>query len=231
MRAEIVAELATAHGGDIQLAKEMIAAAAEAGADTVKTQAYGAVNPNDPQADWLEQSRLGFYEHEVLMQTAKECGLQYLSTPFDADSLQMLRDLGLTRFKIASSESGNGWWKPVIKHDEWLVSYPWGRWNDEGPTWYTRLTAIPLYPTPMECVGQARLLDGWSDHCVGTAACLYALARGAKVIECHFTIEGARKMPFDKTADDIRQIRQFAEACATISTGVSEQFRTRWRTA
>ncbi len=237
VRAEIIAELATAHGGDIVLACEMIHAAAEAGADTVKFQTYSLerLNPADPQAEWLRKAWLSRNDHAALMGCAKGAKVQFLSTPFDVDSLEELRSLGLKRFKIASSESANHWWDAAAG-ETLLVSYPWGRvpFNDTyrqvalDKRMFIFLTAIPLYPTPLECVGRATLLDGWSDHCEGTSACLYALARGAKVIEAHFTIPGARQKSWDKSAAEIREIRQFAEQVATMQTGVSQVFRDRW---
>jgi N,N'-diacetyllegionaminate synthase len=237
-RAEIIAELATAHGGDIGIACEMIHAAAEAGADTVKVQSYSLdrLNPSDPQAEWLRKAHLDQAAHRTLIECAKAAKVQFLSTPFDRDALKMLQALGLYRFKIASSEAERAWWR---QGGEFLVSWPWGRKGhvthpyalpDPQNFWVIEqhITAIPLYPTPLECVSQAELLDGWSDHTVGTAACLYALARGAKVIEVHFTIPGARQMAWDKGTAQLMEIRRFAESVATMQTGVSEQFRTRW---
>jgi N,N'-diacetyllegionaminate synthase len=234
-RAEIIAEIATGHGGSVSLARDMIHAAAEAGADTVKIQSYtlSRLNPRDPQAEWLREAHLDLKAHQVLMGAAQDAKVGFLSTPFDPEALQMLRDLGLTRFKIASSESGNRWWGPHYDRTEkWLVSFPWGRYTvtPGNYLWLTaKLTAIPLYPTPLECVGQSELLDGWSDHCEGLSACYRALALGVSVIEVHMALPGkSREMPFDKTPDQIRQLRQFAEDVATMSTGVAERFRTRW---
>jgi N,N'-diacetyllegionaminate synthase len=230
-RAEIIAELASSHGGDVQIAEEMIAAAADAGCDTVKIQTYGPCNPRDPQRDWLDQARLYRSAHDRLMDCAQRHGVGFLSTPSDAGSLTMLRELGLTRFKIASSESGNTWWQPR-DNERWIVSFPWGKYEPDtwvSARWMTRLTAIPLYPTPLECVERAQLLDGWSDHTEGIDACLYALARGAKVLEVHLCLPGrSRVKSFDKDPSQLRQIRKFAESVATITSGVSETFRTRW---
>jgi N,N'-diacetyllegionaminate synthase len=240
-RAEIIAELASSHGGDIVLACEMIHAAAEAGADTVKVQTYSLerLNPADPQAEWLRKAWLSREAHQALIECCNDAKVQFLSTPFDHSSFVMLRDLGLKRFKIASSEAHRTWWWVA---QEALVSWPWGRKGANSRTSQagtsilttingaviTHLTAIPLYPTPLECVSQATLLDGLSDHCEGTAACLYALARGAKVIEAHFTIPGARETKWDKSPAMIREIRQFADQVATMQTGVSTVFRERW---
>jgi N,N'-diacetyllegionaminate synthase len=239
-RAEIIAELATAHGGDIDIAMDMIDAAADAGASTVKTQAYDRdkINPKDHQADWLRESWLSPEAHQVLMGKAKARGLSYLSTPFDRDSQRMLYELGLRRFKIASSEAHRGWWR-------WgglfLVSWPWGQKAEVHAQCFTshqdtafwaieyNLTAIPLYPTPLEAVNRAPLLDGYSDHTEGIDACLYALARGAKVVEVHLCLPGrSRVKSFDKDPAQLRQIRKFSESVATITSGVGQTFRERW---
>jgi N,N'-diacetyllegionaminate synthase len=231
MRALIVAELATAHGGDIELAADMIRAAADAGADLVKLQSYSLarLNPADAQREWLIQSHLDESAHVRLLEVGQQCGVEIFSTPFDADSLAMLRRLGLTRFKVASSESGNDWWLPA-KGETWIVSWPWGG----GRRDVTRingydLTAIPLYPTPLEAVGRATLLDGWSDHTVGLSACYWALAQGIQMLEVHLALAGrSRVMPFDKSPAEIRALRQFAEDVCTMKTGVSQRFRDRW---
>jgi len=231
-RTTIIAELATGHGGDVGLAADMIRAAAEAGCDYAKVQTYdlARLNPLDPQADWLRQSHLDRSAHETLIQVAQDAGIPFLSTPFDAGSLTMLRALGLRTFKMASSESVAGWWGRQ-KGEHWIVSYPWGLRPPDTPQVITALTAIPLYPTPFEAVGRATLLDGWSDHTEGLAACQWALAQGMRVLEAHLTIPGSRCTPWDKTPAQFRALRTFADAVETMRSGVSTQFRARWQRA
>lgn len=230
----LCAELATGHGGDVALAGDMIRAAADAGCDLAKLQTYdlAKLNPSDPQRDWLIQSHLSEAAHEQLLKVGQQVGIEVFSTPFDADSLAMLRRLGLKRFKIASSESGNGWWDPTPR-ELWIVSYPWGRTTVEPmpSRRFRRLTAIPLYPTPLECVGHAPLLDGYSDHTVGIDVCLWAIAKGAEMIEKHMTIPGAREKPWDASPAQFRQLRDFADSVSTMTTGVATQFRNRWNVA
>ena len=246
MRTRLIAELATAHGGDVRLAQDMVRAAAEAGADVVKIQSYAkaSINPSDPQAAWLMQSHLSRAAHETLMETCRWANVDFLSTPFDAESLRMLRELGQTSFKMASTESGNSWWESQ-PGERWFVSYPWGAVPPSRPSRHTcqgvpvphddracvRLTAIPLYPTPLEAVGRATLLDGWSDHGDGISACLWAIAQGVKVVEVHVTIPGARSKPWDKSMEQLRHLREFSEACATMTSGIGQTFRDRWKRA
>jgi sialic acid synthase SpsE len=229
MRTKICCELATGHGGNIETALKMIDAAAEAGADAVKIQHYGAVNPHDPQAEWLNQSRLHVDAIRKLQARSRDWGLEFWATPFNAESLSDLEAVGVDRIKIASSEAHAEWWRP--REVRYVVSWPWG----VGHVFYAReqinLTAIPLYPTPFECVARAPLLDGWSDHTVGLSACYHAISRGAQWLEVHLTLgEGqSRVMVWDKSPEDIRQLRQYADDVATMRTGVSQIFRDRWQ--
>jgi sialic acid synthase SpsE len=226
MRTKLIAELATSHGGDLQVAEAMIRAAAEAGCDAVKIQHYGRVNPKDPQAAWLEGARLNAFAIGQLRQYAERCELLFIATPFDAPSLLDLRGAGVTAFKIASSESHRDWWQ-VNGNEQWLVSLPWGislRVPDA-----VRLTAIPLYPTPLECVFRAPLLEGWSDHTVGLSACQYMIAHGAQWIEAHLTLPGqSRQMAWDKTPAQFAELRQYADAVATMTSGVNQMFKERF---
>lgn len=230
MRCQIIAELATGHGGDVVLACEMVHAAAEAGADWVKIQTYDRdrINPNDKQAEWLRQAWLDNCAHDRIRGACESARVRFLSTPFDPQSLEFLRSMGLKTFKIASSEASNVWWLPLVG-EHWVVSRPWGRWSGKSSGAMTNLTAIPLYPTSLECVASAPLLDGWSDHTETLDASLYAIARGAKMVEVHFCLPGkGRNKSFDKSPDGIRLLREFAESVATMTVGVSQQFRDRW---
>jgi N,N'-diacetyllegionaminate synthase len=218
----------------VELAADMIRAAADAGATYAKLQTYSldALNHRDPQASWLRQAHLDRAAHERLIQVGKDVGIPVISTPFDVASLEMLRELGLTTFKIASSESGHEWWQPRA-HERWFISWPWGI----RPEWLyqqysanaTHLTAIPLYPTPLECIGRTTMLDGWSDHTEGTAACVWALAQGVKVLEVHLTIGRGRVCGWDKRPDQVRELRLYADVCETIRSGVATRFRERWQ--
>ena len=224
---ELIAELATAHGGDVDLACDMVAAAADSGAHTVKIQSYtlARLNPHDPQAAWLTQSYLDEVAHVRLIDACAKCKVQFLSTPFDLDALGMLINLGRKRFKVASSSPSPdpGW------GFSWIKSWAWGRQTSSSPIIEANLTAIPLYPTPLEAVSVAPLLDGWSDHTIGTAACKHMISKGARIIEAHFCLPGrSRQMPWDKTPEQFREIREWADVVETMTTGVSTQFRTRW---
>ena len=228
---ELIAELATAHGGDADLACDMVKAAADSGAHTVKIQSYTLqhLNPKDPQYAWLSQSVLDEKSHERIIKACADAKVGFLSTPFDRESLMMLLRLRQCRFKIASTQRV----PTLVRHDGYFVkSWPWGQRPDSA-LWPScieaHLTAIPLYPTPIEAVSAAPLLDGWSDHTCGTSVCKHMISKGAKIIEAHFCLPNrSRVMPWDKTPDQLREIRDWADTVETLQTGVSQQFRTRW---
>lgn len=240
MPIELIAELATNHGGDVDLMREMVEYALAGGATMIKGQAYlrEAINPNDPQAAWLAQSCLKLGAHQELFEWCAALGVTYFVSVFEPKTLEILRDLTtpMRTFKIASSEAASTWWEP--KADErWIVSIPWGAWGETFPreNWrsdtMTMLAAIPLYPTPLEAVGRVNFDNGmgWSDHCVGLAGCQYAIAHGARTVEVHVSIPGkGRNCVFDKTQEDLKRLREWLEQCETITSGVSQTFRERW---
>ena len=232
MRTRICCELASGHGGNVDTARAMIEAAAAAGADAVKVQHYGAVNPADPQAAWLHQARLTLPVQVMLMDHARMLGLEFWATPFDATCLKDLVEIGVDRIKIASTEAHADWWLDTTA--PLVVSWPWGearRWL--CPLASIHLTAIPLYPTPLECVSRAKPHDGWSDHVVGLGACYDAICQRAQWLEVHLTLgEGhSRVCAWDKSVDDIKRLRDFAEDVETMKTGIGRVFRERWKNA
>lgn len=116
----IIAEGACNHLCDLDTALEMIDRAAEAGADAVKFQTYKAEKLVTGQAVsfWGGQqvSQLDYYRrldrfdrsaYEALFSRGRECGVTVFSSPFDAESTDMLADLGMPVFKIASCDIPN----------------------------------------------------------------------------------------------------------------------------
>jgi len=135
----IIAEAGVNHNGDLELARQLVDAAAEAGADLVKFQTFSAerlLTQSAPKADYqtrtTEQSESQFamlrrleltHEmHEVLMAHCRNRGIGFFSTGFDIQSLDYLASLGAERFKVPSGEITNlpylrhigGFGKPVI---------------------------------------------------------------------------------------------------------------------
>lgn len=122
----VISEIGVNHNGDMSLAKEMVAASAESGADIVKFQSfrtedlvtrtveqanYQASNMQQQVSDqykMLKKLELSAQDHVDLKSYAESCGVEFLSSPFDYKSLDLLVKLGVKRLKIPSGEAQNG---------------------------------------------------------------------------------------------------------------------------
>lgn len=114
----IVAEAGSNHDGDFGKARALVEAAAEAGADAIKFQAFRAAehySRHTPNFTYLDKQghRQSTYElirsleinrewHGPLMEHAKACGITFFSSPCDVDAIQQLAELNVAAFKLAS---------------------------------------------------------------------------------------------------------------------------------
>lgn len=121
----IIAEAGVNHNGSIDMAKELIKVAKEAGADAVKFQTFRAENlvtKEAMQADYqvenlgeatsqyemLKKLEMSFDEFKSLKNYCDEIGIEFLSTPFDYDSVDFLiEELQMRMVKIPSGELTN----------------------------------------------------------------------------------------------------------------------------
>lgn len=120
----VIAEAGVNHNGDIELAKQLIDIAVEAGADAIKFQTFKAKNvvtKNAPKADYqvkntksdesqydmIKKLELSEEEFRELYRYSKSKGVIFLSTPFDFESADFLEELGVPAFKVSSTDLTN----------------------------------------------------------------------------------------------------------------------------
>lgn len=138
-RVFIVAEAGVNHNGSIDLAKELIDAAAESGVDAVKFQTFKTdglilkniekapyqkvtTNSGETQYEMLKHLELKREQTKELMEYCSRRNIIFLSTPFEKESLDELDELGVAAFKVAATDLTNiqflrqvaGKGKPVI---------------------------------------------------------------------------------------------------------------------
>lgn len=131
MHTFIIAEMSANHCGDKELAKKIIAAAKEAGADAVKIQTYTAdtltidckdeIFQTDKGGLWEGQTLYQLYQkaatpwewQKELKQFADETGIKFFSTPFDYTAVDFLESINVPMYKIASFEAID---YPLIKY-------------------------------------------------------------------------------------------------------------------
>lgn len=262
MHTLIIAEAGVNHNGKIEIAKQLIEAAANAGADFVKFQTFKAdslvsksakkaeyqqknINDgDDSQYSMLKKLELNEAMHFELINHCKECGIKFLSTGFDNESIDFLDSLDIPFFKIPSGEITN---KPYLKHiaskqKPIILSTGMATITEikdaiavlvgEG-TSIDKLTVLHCnteYPTPMEDVNLKAMLNieselgvniGYSDHTNGIEIPIAAVALGAKVIEKHFTLDRSLPGPDHKASLEPDELKAMVNAIRNVEIALS----------
>lgn len=263
----VIAEAGVNHNGKLELAKSLIDLASDAGADVVKFQTFvpehvvsryadKASYQNDntdreeSQLDMLKKLMLKKEYYPILIDYAKNKGIQFISTPFDFDSIYYLSSFDLPFYKIPSGEIINlpylekigGLCKPVIMStgmstiEEVRTAIEVLKKN--GCPKVSLLHCNTQYPTPYEDVNLRAMNTlrenfnvevGYSDHTLGIEVSIAAVAMGATIIEKHFTLDKTMKGPDHKASlnpdelrDLVRSIRHIEKSMGTSVKMVTE---------
>lgn len=120
----VIAEAGVNHNGDLETARRMVKAAAEAGADAVKFQTFRAEDfvsspavsysyesqgkkVTEPILDMFRRLELPRSWHEELLKYARSLGLIPFSTPQDLEAVELLLSLDVSLFKVGSDDLTN----------------------------------------------------------------------------------------------------------------------------
>lgn len=245
----IIAEMSGNHNGSLERALEIVRAAASAGASAIKIQTYTAdtitlpvstglfrVSSNHPL--WGDKTLYELYEeahtpwdwHQPIFDLAKDLGIVAFSTPFDETAVDLLEELNVPLYKIASLEivdipliqlvASTG--KPLIistgtaRLSEVAEAVDAAR--DAGCRDLTLLACTSAYPAKPKDSNLRRMKAmseifgvkvGFSDHTPGIAVSIAACALGATVIEKHLTMrrsEGGVDAAFSIEPEELRQL-------------------------
>lgn len=122
----VIAEIGINHGGDLDVAREMVSLAAKSGAECIKHQTHFVEDemtdeaktifpPNADVSIWevMERCALSKEDEIALKKHTENFGLIYLSTPFSRMAATFLDSIGVPAFKIGSGEVDN---LPLIRH-------------------------------------------------------------------------------------------------------------------
>jgi len=200
---EIIAEIGQNHNGDMGLAKELIQSAAENGADVAKFQLYDAkaLFPKDGNP-WYEYNCKAQLSREQLEELNEECqhvGIEFMTSVFDVERIAWTEDLDVKRYKIASRSINDDALIQAFIETEKQIIASLGMWNgNDFPVINSiidvqYLYCISKYPTDLEDLHFSEVsfdrYAGFSDHSIGITASIAACARGAKILEKHFTLD------------------------------------------
>jgi sialic acid synthase SpsE len=232
LKAQIIAEVASNHGGDLTLAKEFVHAAAEGRANFVKFQSWQSsrMKPDDAQYDWFQRSELSDDAHLQLIDECRRRGIEFLTTCFDLPRVEYLASLGMPTIKVGSADTTSYRMLAALRSRFPHVILSTGMATDDevrraadvlAGGAFTLMHTISMYPTPAERVNLRRMRwlatftdsVGYSDHTLGLDAVKMAIAMGAGYIEKHFCLGRSgpgRVMPWDMTPSELVELTQFA---------------------
>ncbi len=259
-KVRIIAEAGVNHNGDIEKAYQLIDAAKEAGADYVKFQTFKAENlvtkdatkakyqientkNNDSQFQMLKQLEINEEDHLNLINYCETQGIKFLSTAFDLDSINFLKDK-IDFYKIPSGEITNYPYLvkvaklglPIVMStgmadiNEVKAAYHVLVDNGINPKEITILHCNTEYPTPMEDVNLKAMLHiqreigvavGYSDHTLGIEVPIAAVALGASVIEKHFTLDRNLPGPDHKASLEPHELKAMVSAIRNIEKAIA----------
>lgn len=230
----VIAEAGVNHNGELDLALKLCDAARAAGADAVKFQTFRAhdlVLPGAPTAayqaretgerdqfEMLRKLELDERQHRALKRHCDAIGIEFFSTPFSTDAVDMLRALGVARLKLGSGELTH---RALVQHaaatglplllstgmatlDEIRAAVGWARSARGSTDGLTLLHCTSAYPAADEDLNLRAIATmretfslpiGYSDHSRGIAAAPAAVALGACAIEKHITLDRAMRGP------------------------------------
>ena len=239
-RITLIAEAGVNHNGSLDMALRLVDAAHAAGADAVKFQTFRAEDLALPgaataayqqgatgetnQFAMLRRLELDAAQHQRIAAHCAQRGIEFLSTPFSEEAVDLLVGLGVKRLKLSSGELVN---RPLLEKatatglplllstgmatlDEVQQAVGWVRaaWAQRGvPPQRQALTLLhctSAYPAPDAALNLRAIVTlqhatglpvGYSDHSLGNVAALAAAALGARVIEKHLTLDRALPGP------------------------------------
>lgn len=261
---KIIAEIGVNYNGSMEIAKRMVDEIARCGVDVAKFQTAvpeNLVSRFAQKADYQkettggEESQLEMIRKIMLPLEAfaevkaycEKAGVEFLSTPFDLESIDYLDSLGMRLWKVPSGEVTNLPYLIKIARTGYPVIMSTGMCtlteiseavdvlNHYGAGDLTILHCTTEYPAPKDEVN-LRAMDtlretfgvpiGYSDHTEGIEVSLAAVARGATVIEKHFTLDKNMEGPDHKASTEPAEFRQMVQSIRNIERALGQGGKT-----
>jgi N-acetylneuraminate synthase/pseudaminic acid synthase len=268
----IIAELSGNHDGSYEKAIAIVHAAKASGADALKLQTYTADTitlrcdkpdfqlPSD--SPWKEKRLLhSLYEkahtpwewHAGIFREARKLGMHAFSSPFDATAVDLLEELEVPAYKIASPEITDipliervaATKKPVILStglsDRTDLELALRTLRDAGCEQIGVLKCVSSYPAPPESMNLRTIPDmaatfdvvtGLSDHSLGLGVPVAAVALGASIVEKHIvhdradqTVDGFFSLDRNAFKEMVDAIRDAEKALGRVSYEVPTESR------
>lgn len=259
----IVAELGVNHNGDMNIVRELIDKAAEAGVDAIKFQKFKTealvtklapkakyqevtTDKSESQYDMLKRLELNESNLKELYSYALSKGIEAFATPFDDESVEFLYDLGIKAYKVGSGDITNlPMLKKIAKKKLPIIisagMSTLGEIEDaldairsEGNEEIVLMHCTSNYPTNEEQVNLRAMNTmmeafgvptGYSDHTMGTAVSIAAVARGAVIIEKHFTLDRSLPGPDHTASLEPHELRGLVEGIRAVEKALGSPIK------
>ena len=256
----VIAEIGVNHNGDPELARELVQHAIDSGVDAVKFQKRSLTDLYSQ--DVLDHT--GDYEQpyqylipilkrvelseEILADiaaTVRAAGLEFLCTPFDPRSAEVVRRLRVNAFKVASADLTNlpllgklcGYRLPLIlstgmcQHEEVARSVAFLKARQAC---FSLLHCVSTYPAhvgdvnlrAMERLGEFGVPVGYSGHELELSVSLAAVARGARIIEKHLTLDRGMEGPDHRASLHPGEFKQLVGQVREIEAALGDSVKT-----
>lgn len=211
----------------------------------VEQAEYQAQNTGcqESQFDMLKRLELSYPEFEQVKRYCDEIGIQFASTADEKDSLEFLLDLGIPFIKIGSGDIGNVSYLRYIGSKKRPVILSTGMstladveisvqaLREGGATEIALLHCTTNYPCPYDCVN-LKAMDtlknafglpvGYSDHTIGAEIATAAVARGAFMIEKHFTLNKNMEGPDHLASTEPEEFKRMVEAVRNVEKAIGD---------
>jgi len=196
---------------------------------------------NESQYDMLKKLELTYEEHKILKNYCQENDILFMSTPFDFESVDLLEKLGVEIYKVGSSDTNN---LPLLKYiaekqKPIILSTGMSTLTEvsdavdtilsTGNNNLSLLHCVSNYPAQYKNVNlnvmntmkkAFSLKVGYSDHTPGIEVPIAAVAKGAKVIEKHFTLDKDMEGPDHKASLNPKELKEMVKAIRNVEVAL-----------
>ena len=250
----IVAEIGSVHDGSLGNALKLVELVADCGADVVKFQTHlpeaeslpDAPSPSyfkgEPRTEYFRRTGFTLPQWKDLKLQAEACGLDFISSPFSLEAVDLLEEVGMAFYKVPSGEVTN---VPLLEHvagtgRPTVLSSGMSNWDEldravemlrpGGPL--TLMQCSSVYPCPAERVGLNILSEmrerydlpvGLSDHTRGLAGAVAAVAQGAVMIEKHLTFHRGMYGSDARHSAEPGEFKAMVEAIRDVETMLANE--------
>lgn len=250
----IIMDIGANHNCDLRTAKELIMTAAKMGADAIKLQTYTAEGLYSEKTPLFSHTPISPFElikqcqHPrewlpILKEFADQNTIDFISSPFDYEAVDLLENIHVPFYKVASAEIVDLELIAYIAKTKKPIIISTGMSNMEdikdavniilknNNNKIIILHCNTLYPTPVEAVNLKAISTlqksfkypiGFSDHTLGIRISLAAVAIGAKIIEKHITLDKNQKGPDHKFALEPHELKTLVEGIRDIEKAMGD---------